>query len=237
MYYLGVGLEAVGDKKNFQGDKKGFSSPNYANEDWFKHVTKFNKDNEDKVKQIKEDDAYIAAENAEMTAQIINAQINLNQMNDAMMNEVNSMNSYYYNPIGEKSWFNGESFDVNNSDKRAKLNFADTGKLNNHFSKHGGEFGVYSNSNDYLSGANDLIQNGIKVQYNYKGELRIGYVKFMKNSSLINPEGVPIKSFAKFEFVGTNSFGEITTYHVESKKTFWKMLNNGENIKIINPLE
>ncbi|EHT2880047.1 hypothetical protein AAFB43_002419 [Enterococcus faecalis] len=59
----------------------------------------------------------------------------------------------------------------------------------------------------------------------------------MKNSSLTNANGVPIKSYAKFEFVGTNNVGEITTYHVESGKTFWKMMNNGKNIPVINSIE
>ncbi|HCY9027406.1 TPA: hypothetical protein O2E39_001100 [Enterococcus faecalis] len=59
----------------------------------------------------------------------------------------------------------------------------------------------------------------------------------MKNSSLTNANGVPIKSYAKFEFVGTNNVGEITTYHVESGKIFWKMMNNGKNIPVINSIE
>lgn len=71
------------------------------------------------------------------------------------------------------------------------------------------------------------MQNGTKVLYTYKGEIRTGYVKIMGNSN---------KGVAKFEFVGTNNLNDITTYHVESGKTFWKMLN-GENIKVINPLE
>ena len=131
----------------------------------------------------------------------------------------------------------------NTSKKTSGLNFGSTEKLEGHFKKHGGEFGgAYSNMNEYLAGANDVIKNGTKVQYNYKLkdgtiELRTGYVKFMKNSSLTNPNGVPIKSYAKFEFVGTNNFGEITTYHVESGKTFWKMMNNGKNIPVINPVE
>ncbi|KXY09041.1 T7SS effector LXG polymorphic toxin [Bacillus wiedmannii] len=131
----------------------------------------------------------------------------------------------------------------NTSKKASELNFGSTEKLNGHFGKHGGEFGgAYSNMNEYLAGANDVIKNGTKVQYNYKLkdgtiELRTGYVKFMKNSSLTNPKGVPIKSYAKFEFVGTNNLGEITTYHVESGKTFWKMMNNGNNIPVINPVE
>ncbi|WP_196811517.1 pre-toxin TG domain-containing protein [Bacillus sp. 105MF] len=127
---------------------------------------------------------------------------------------------------------------VENVGKVSKLNFRNTEKLESHFLKHGGEFGgTYSNAAEYLAGANDVIKNGTKVQYNYKGELRTGYVKFMKNSSLTNPKGVPIKSYAKFEFVGTNNLGEITTYHVESGKTFWKMLNNNKNIPVINPVE
>ncbi len=39
---------------------------------------------------------------------------------------------------------------------------------------------------------------------------------------------------AKFAFVGTNNEGYITTFHTESGKTFWKLLN-GENIPVINP--
>ncbi|KGR89600.1 hypothetical protein [Lysinibacillus boronitolerans] len=126
----------------------------------------------------------------------------------------------------------------NNSKNVSRMNFGSTEKLESHFGKHGGEFGgAYSNANEYLAGANNVIENGIKVQYEYKGELRTGYVKFMKNSGLTNAAGVPIKSYAKFEFVGTNNLGEITTYHVESGKTFWKMMNNGENIPVINPVE
>lgn len=118
------------------------------------------------------------------------------------------------------------------------MNFGNTELLESHFGKYGGEFGrAYSNANEYLAGANDVIKNGTKVQYDYKGELRTGYVKFMKNSSLTNPKGVPIKSYAKFEFVGTNNLGYITTYHVESGKTFWKMMNKGKNIPVINPVE
>ncbi len=32
---------------------------------------------------------------------------------------------------------------------------------------------------EYLQGARDVMKNGIKVQYNYKGEMRNGYVKCM----------------------------------------------------------
>ena len=108
-------------------------------------------------------------------------------------------------------------------------NFGSTEKLEAHFSKHNGEFsGAYSNSQEYLEGARDVMKNGYKVQYDYKGEMRTGYVSFMKNSSKTGE--------AKFEFVGTNLAGEITTYHVESGTSFWKMLN-GTNIHVINPID
>ncbi len=115
--------------------------------------------------------------------------------------------------------------------------FASSDKLIFHFNKHKAEFGnAYITSEDYLIGAQNVMKTGIKVEYNYKQEIRTGYVKFMKNSSLTNFNDVPIKSYAKFEFVGTNNFGEITTYHVESGKSFWKMLN-GVNIPEINPVK
>jgi hypothetical protein len=107
-------------------------------------------------------------------------------------------------------------------------NFADRAKLESHFDKHGGEFGgIYKNADEYLDGAKDVINNGIKVQYEYKGETRTGYVRFMGN----NKDGN-----AKFEFVGTNNNGEITTYHTQSGKKFWKTIN-GENVPVINPAE
>lgn len=58
-----------------------------------------------------------------------------------------------------------------------------------------------------------------------KVERRTGYVQFMGNNS---------KGNAKFAFVGTNNEGYITTFHTESGKTFWKMLN-GVNNPVINP--
>lgn len=95
-----------------------------------------------------------------------------------------------------------------------------------HFEKHGAEFkGVYNSADEYLQGARSVMNNGYKVEYSYKGETRVGYVQFMGNSS---------KGKAKFAFVGTNNEGYITTFHTESGKTFWKLLN-GENIPVINP--
>jgi len=107
-------------------------------------------------------------------------------------------------------------------------NFADRAKLEGHFDKHGKEFDeLYKNADEYLEGAKEVINNGIKVNYEYRGEIRTGYVKFMGN----NKNGK-----AKFEFVGTNNNGDIITYHTQSGKKIWKTIN-GENIPEINPAE
>ncbi|MGY0691930.1 ribonuclease YeeF family protein [Virgibacillus sp. FSP13] len=111
---------------------------------------------------------------------------------------------------------------------KSPSDFADRAKLEGHFDKHGKEFGgLYKNADEYLKGAKKVINNGIKVKYEYKGEIRTGYVKFMGN----NKNGK-----AKFEFVGTNNNGDITTYHTQSGKKIWKTIN-GENIPVINPAE
>ncbi|MDV2686469.1 pre-toxin TG domain-containing protein [Alkalihalophilus lindianensis] len=113
-------------------------------------------------------------------------------------------------------------------------NFGDSQKLEGHFLKHGREFkGLYKNSEEYLLGARQVIKQGEKVQYSYKLrdgtiETRTGYVKFMGNTR---------KGEAKFEFVGTNNQGNITTYHVESGKDFWKMLNGDKRLKVIDSIK
>ncbi|SDX79614.1 hypothetical protein SAMN05444514_1555, partial [Pseudomonas syringae] len=104
--------------------------------------------------------------------------------------------------------------------------FADDAKLIGHFEKHGAEFGAKS-SIEYLQTGKDIMQGGDKVQYLYKGEMRTGYVQFMGNSS---------RGDAKYGFVGTNSDGVITTIHVESGKSFWKMLNGDPKDKTIRPV-
>ncbi|MCY7858928.1 T7SS effector LXG polymorphic toxin [Bacillus sonorensis] len=107
-------------------------------------------------------------------------------------------------------------------------NFADKEKLVSHFKKHGDEFkGLYKNTDEYLKGAREVVKNGIKVEYNYKGEIRTGYVRFMGNNR---------NGYAKFEFVGTNNKGQITTYHTQSGKKFWKTINN-KNLPVINPVD
>ena len=102
--------------------------------------------------------------------------------------------------------------------------FADDEKLVSHYWKHRKEFGAYS-LDDYLNQAREVMNNGYEVNYPYKGEIRTGFLEYYGTSQ---------KKGAKFAFVGTNNDGFITTFHTESGKTFWKMLN-GQNIKVINP--
>lgn len=50
-----------------------------------------------------------------------------------------------------------------------------------HFEKHGNEFkGIYNSVDEYLQEVRDVMNNGYKVEYYYKGETRVGYVEFMK---------------------------------------------------------
>ncbi len=114
----------------------------------------------------------------------------------------------------------------------ANRNFASRDLLESHFEKHAVKnnefFGAYKNADEYLQGARDIMSSGTKVGYQYKGETRTGYVKFMGNSRM---------GEAKFEFVGTNAIGNVTTYHVKRGEDLWKLLNNNKRDKIINPME
>jgi len=63
------------------------------------------------------------------------------------------------------------------SGSNTKAAFASDEKLLSHFEKYGGEFkGTLDSADDYLKGAQDVMQNGYKVKYAYKGETRTGYV-------------------------------------------------------------
>lgn len=72
--------------------------------------------------------------------------------------------------------------------------FADEARLASHFQKHASEFGAKT-STEYLQVGRDIMQNGEKVLYLYKNEVRAGYVQFLGNSS---------RGDAKFGFIGTN---------------------------------
>jgi len=140
-------------------------------------------------------------------------------------------------PIGKAFKYGKRGFKLFKGEEAAKKvakvgklpnNFADKEKLVSHFNKHGNEFqGLYRNADEYLNGARDVVKNGIKVEYKYKDGIRTGYVRFMGNSR---------RGDAKFEFVGTNHDGQITTYHTQSGKKFWKTINN-KNVPIINPVD
>lgn len=133
-----------------------------------------------------------------------------------------------------KKRVSGKANEIIESDVALKLGgasksvgaFADDAKLLSHFEKHGAEFGVKT-ADEYLQVGHNIMQQGTKVNYLYKGETRTGFVQFMGNTS---------KGNAKFGFVGTNAENKITTIHVESGKSFWKMLN-GTPEKIINEVQ
>ena len=105
-------------------------------------------------------------------------------------------------------------------------NFADNDKLLVHFRKHGSEFRAES-PEEYLQIGRHIIGNGIPVEYLYKGEKRIGFVKFMGNKSKTGE--------AKFGFVGTTQDGDISTVHVESGNSFWKLINRNPTDQTIRP--
>jgi len=72
------------------------------------------------------------------------------------------------------------------------------------------------------------MQSGTKVSYNYKGEVRTGFVQLM---------GTNRKGQSKFAFVGTNNQGSITTLHTKSGKDFWETLNGSASDKVIRPAQ
>lgn len=105
-------------------------------------------------------------------------------------------------------------------------NFASKARLVEHYEKHGAEFNSAS-SDDYLATARHVVDNGIKVEYLYKGKPTAGYVVLM---------GTNRRGQAKFAFAGTNSKQEITTLHTKSGKDFWKTINNDVMDKTIRPV-
>lgn len=109
--------------------------------------------------------------------------------------------------------------------KNLAKDFANEEKLVDHFVKHGKEFGAKSKE-EYLDLARSVIDDGVKVEYPYKGENRTGFVKLM---------GTNRRGEAKFAFVGTNQEGYITTLHTKSGKDFWKTLNQNAKDKVIRP--
>ncbi len=124
---------------------------------------------------------------------------------------------YSANPI---KW--ADPYGLSNS---ACLNFASDEKHQQHYEKHGEEFGAKSKE-EYLSMAQTVVRDGIQVEYQYKGETRTGFLQIMGNRKK--------NGDTKFAFVGTNNNRQITTFHVESGNSFWKMLNGSSSNKTIN---
>ncbi|AZE69565.1 RHS repeat-associated core domain-containing protein [Pseudomonas synxantha] len=103
--------------------------------------------------------------------------------------------------------------------------FASKQKLNEHYEKHGPEFGVET-PNEYLLTARHVVSEGIPVNYLYKSKSTTGYVLLM---------GTNRTGQAKFAFAGTNADGNITTLHTKSGKDFWRMINGDATDKTIRP--
>ncbi|UWI59859.1 RHS repeat protein [Pseudomonas sp. BW7P1] len=104
-------------------------------------------------------------------------------------------------------------------------NFGSDEKLAGHFEKHGAEFKAM-NKVEYLLIARDVVNQGTRVEYLYKGEVRAGYLQLM---------GTNRKGEAKFAFVGTNTNDEITTLHTKSGKEFWRTINGNTQDKAVRP--
>ncbi len=103
--------------------------------------------------------------------------------------------------------------------------FASESKLNEHYEKHGPEFGAGS-SHEYLLTAQHVINEGTPVHYSYRNTPTTGYVLLM---------GTNRTGQAKFAFAGTNTSGHITTLHAKSGKDFWRMINGDPSDKTIRP--
>ncbi|HJR32509.1 MAG TPA: RHS repeat-associated core domain-containing protein, partial [Pseudomonas sp.] len=110
--------------------------------------------------------------------------------------------------------------------KSRPQNFGSEEKLIGHYEKHGVEFGAMSKE-EYLQVAQDVVNQGARVEYEYKGEVRAGYLQLMGNNR---------RGDAKFAFVGTNNSQEITTLHTKSGKDFWRAINGDARDKTVRPV-
>lgn len=97
--------------------------------------------------------------------------------------------------------------------------------MKGHSEKHGREFGSETEEY-YLQAGHDVMKNGDRVEYQYKGEIRTVYVQYLGNTT---------KGDETFAFVGTNAAGEITTIHTKSGIDLWKTLNGDSKDKTIRP--
>nr|WP_150526565.1 filamentous hemagglutinin N-terminal domain-containing protein [Roseibium sediminis] len=134
-------------------------------------------------------------------------------------------NSFGQTIVRDANGVEYKSINQANYSTNVPRNFSNKKQLDEHFAKHGGEFDANS-SEEYLEIAQYVQKNGTPVQYQYKGETRVGYAQYMGNNR---------KGQAKFAFVGTNSDGHITTLHVKSGKDFWKTINGDKDDKVIRP--
>ncbi|MHC8376143.1 RHS repeat-associated core domain-containing protein [Pseudomonas sp. MDT1-16] len=109
--------------------------------------------------------------------------------------------------------------------KSRPQDFGSEEKLVGHYEKHGAEFKAMSRE-EYLLIARDVMNKGTRVEYQYKGEIRAGYLQLMGNNR---------RGETKFAFVGTNNKQEITTLHTKSGKEFWRTINGDSHDKVLRP--
>ena len=105
--------------------------------------------------------------------------------------------------------------------------FGSEEKLTSHYEKHGAEFAAMSKE-EYLLIARDVVNQDTRVNYQYKGEIRGGYLQLLGNNR---------RSEAKFAFVGTNANQEITTLHTKSGKDFWRAIYGDGKDKVVRPAD
>ncbi|MHC8301089.1 RHS repeat-associated core domain-containing protein [Pseudomonas sp. ZS1P83] len=110
--------------------------------------------------------------------------------------------------------------------KSRPQDFGSEEKLVGHYEKHGAEFKAMSRE-EYLLIARDVVNQGARVEYQYKGEIRAGYLQLMGNNR---------RGETKFAFVGTNNKQEITTLHTKSGKEFWRNINGDSHDKVLRPV-
>ncbi len=188
LHFLRIGLEAVGNKKNFQGASKGFGPIDFNKDSWASNLSKFNERNKDKIDYIKKFEAAATAAVIEQTAQIQNTQMNMNQMADAMMAEVNRSYSPTYNPLGGKTWPSPENYNVSKKYKGVNikspideiLSVASPGE------KTRGKTIQWIKDGDFTTALNDFNNLGAKEIHEINTQYGIGFAGILPDGRQVN---------------------------------------------------
>lgn len=188
LHFLRIGLEAVGNKKNFQGATKGFGPIDFNKDSWASNLSKFNERNKDKIDYIKKFEAAATAAVIEQTAQIQNTQMNMNQMSDAMMAEINRSYSPTYNPLGGKTWPSPENYNVSKKYKGVNikspideiLSVASPGE------KTRGKTTQWIKDGDFTTALNDFNNLGAKEIHEINTQYGIGFAGILPDGRQVN---------------------------------------------------